>query len=295
MPKYDVFLSYTGRDRLAIRRLAIALREAGLAVWFDEWELKPGASWQVELEQAIQSSGATLVAIGPHGVGPWQETEVATAFNYTASDRPAVIPILLPGARNVSIPNFLIGVTYVEIKTWDSPLFDRTLSRILSAITGRPLVQPERTRKPMVFLCHAKEDDKKVGELYFRLRGLGLDPWYDREKLVVGDRWEDEVIGAIEKTDYFAICLSSKSVSKTGFIQREIKLAVKEYQRRPQEFAYLLPVRLEACEVPRLKLDDVTTLSDLQWIDLFIEEERGLERFANGVRKQFRKQLQEGN
>ena len=291
MSQYDVFLSHAGRDKLATRRLASALRDVGLAVWFDEWELKPGASWQVELERAIQSSGATLVAIGPHGVGPWQETEVATAVNYATANRPAVIPVLLPGARNVGIPSFLSGVTYVEIKSWDGPLFDKALSRILWAITGRPQVQPERAKIPKAFLCHAKEDDEKVGELYSRLRGLGLDPWYDKEKLVVGDRWEDEIIAAIEKTDFFAICLSSKSVAKTGFIQREIKLAVKEYQRRPQEFAYLLPIRLEACEVPRLRLDDVTTLPDLQWIDLFIEEEQALERFAEGVRKQFRKQL----
>jgi hypothetical protein len=55
--------------------------------------------------------------------------------------------------------------------------------------------------------------------------------------------------------------------------------------------AFLLPVRLEACEVPNIKLDDVTTLSDFQWIDLFEEEEESLQQFASGVKKQFEKIL----
>jgi len=196
---------------------------------------------------------------------------------------------LLPGVRPAKLPLFLSSIASVEIKSWDGSDFALALQKIIWSITGRPPVLPERDRIPKVFLCHAKEDDGKVRGRYFRLRDLGLDPWYDKEKLVVGDRWEQEIIDAIENTDFFAICLSAKSVGKTGFIQRELKVAVKEYQRRPQQLAYLLPVRLEPCDVPRLKLDDVTTLSDLHWIDVFEDEEDALKRFANGVRKQFGK------
>lgn len=284
---FDVFISHTSRDKTEARRLAETLRSSGLAVWFDEWELVAGSPWQDALEDAIASSSSMLIVIGADGLGPWQQTETAAALGYMARDRRPVIPVLLPGSRLGKLPPFLRDITSVEIKSWQDSDFTSALKRIIWGITGRPPILPERDRIPKVFLCHAKEDDSKVRELYFRLRDLGLDPWYDKEKLVVGDRWEQEIIDAIESTDFFAICLSARSVGKTGFIQREIKVAVKEYQRRPQQLAYLLPVRLEPCEVPRLKLDDNTTLSDLHWIDLFEDENDALNRFVDGVRKQF--------
>ena len=39
---FDVFISHTSRDKPAVRRLAKALKERGIRVWFDEWELVPG-------------------------------------------------------------------------------------------------------------------------------------------------------------------------------------------------------------------------------------------------------------
>jgi hypothetical protein len=201
--------------------------------------------------------------------------------------------VYLPGAKKTELPVFLNLIMGVPVKSWSDEDFQAALNIITWAITGEPKVLPKPALIPKVFLCHAKEDDSKVRRLYFRLRDYDIDPWYANERLSVGDRWEQEIIKAIESTDFFAICLSQKSIKKTGFIQREIKLAVREYQRRPHQFAFLLPVRLEPCEVPSMKLDEVTTLSDFEWIDLFEEVEDSLQRFAEGVKKQFAKSHQD--
>jgi TIR domain len=79
----------------------------------------------------------------------------------------------------------------------------------------------------------------RVERLYFDLRDRGLDPWYDKEKLIVGDHWEDEIIEAIRQSDFFAIFLSQVSARKRGFIQREIRIAIREYQRLPYGTVYL--------------------------------------------------------
>jgi beta-lactamase class D len=42
--KYDVFLSYSSKDRKVVRQLAKRLKKDGVRVWFDEWEIKPGDS-----------------------------------------------------------------------------------------------------------------------------------------------------------------------------------------------------------------------------------------------------------
>ena len=39
---YDVFPSYSSKDKAVVRPLAERLRKDGLKVWFDEWVLKPG-------------------------------------------------------------------------------------------------------------------------------------------------------------------------------------------------------------------------------------------------------------
>ena len=38
---HDVFLSQSFRDETVVRAFAEQLRAGGLAVWFDEWEIKP--------------------------------------------------------------------------------------------------------------------------------------------------------------------------------------------------------------------------------------------------------------
>jgi hypothetical protein len=293
MPEtFDAFLSHMSRDKPAVRRVAKALADAGLNVWFDEWNIVPGASWQDAIGTAIENSNAAIIFIGESGIGPWQQSEFHAALQYKVTERRPIIPVILPGAEHTELPGFLRAISRVEIKSWNDADFQDALNKIIWGITGTlPSTPPPPppTEIPRVFLCHAKEDDPQVERLYFQLRDYDIDPWYDKEKLTIGDRWEQEIIAAIENTDFFAMCLSPRSVTKNGFIQREIKLAIKEYQRRPQQFAFLLPVRLEPCDVPPIKLDDVTTLSDFQWIDLYEDEADSLRRFADGVKAQFAK------
>jgi hypothetical protein len=42
------------------------------------------------------------------------------------------------------------------------------------------------SRRPVVFLCHAKEDTGKAKELFRRLRATGMQPWLDKYNLVLG-------------------------------------------------------------------------------------------------------------
>ncbi len=39
---FDVFLSYNSSDRPTVTRLGEKLRDRGLKVWLDVWELPPG-------------------------------------------------------------------------------------------------------------------------------------------------------------------------------------------------------------------------------------------------------------
>src|ERR1051325_4132314 len=49
-----VFLSYAREDAGAARRIATALRAHGLAVWFDEEELRGGDAWDAKIRKQIK-------------------------------------------------------------------------------------------------------------------------------------------------------------------------------------------------------------------------------------------------
>ena len=110
-------------------------------------------------------------------------------------------------------------------------------------------------RKLRVFLCHASQDKPIVRELYQRLLAEGwIDPWLDEENLRPGQDWGMEIDKAVELTDAVIVCLSEKSVTKEGVVQREIKRALDKAEEKPEDVIFVIPLRLGKCTVPyRLK------------------------------------------
>lgn len=122
----------------------------------------------------------------------------------------------------------------------------------------------ETTRPLKVFLCHASGDKPAVRDLYKRLLAEGVDAWLDQEKLLPGQNWRVEIPRAVREADVVVICLSNKSVTKEGYIQKEIKFALDSADEKPEGTIFLIPARLEECAVPE-------QLGHWQWVDLFDE------------------------
>jgi TIR domain len=114
---FDVFLSYNRDDKLVVSRIAKALADTGIKVWFDEWNLTPGVSWQTALEDAITNSKSALVFIGHAGVGPWQQEEMYSALSFARHERRPVVPVVLPDANPAEFPIFLRTMNYVRIES----------------------------------------------------------------------------------------------------------------------------------------------------------------------------------
>ncbi len=114
------------------------------------------------------------------------------------------------------------------------------------------------------FLCHASGDKNLVRELYKRLTFEGVDAWLDKEKLLPGQDWRMEIPKAVREADVVVVCLSNKSVTKEGYVQKEIKFALDIAEEKPEGTIFLIPARLEDCPVPE-------RLSRWQWVDLYEE------------------------
>ena len=131
---------------------------------------------------------------------------------------------------------------------------------------------------PQVFLAYVKEDETRCARLYFELEAAGFSPWMDMRKLLPGQNWPRAIQSAIETSDFFVACFSSNSVSKHGEFQAEIRYALDCARRVPLDQIFIVPVRLDACDVPR------AVQAEFQWIDLFPGWNRGVAVLKSMVR-----------
>jgi len=128
---------------------------------------------------------------------------------------------------------------------------------------------PESVSRPLrVFLCHSSSDKPTVRELYQKLSAEGwMDVWLDEEKLLPGQDWDYEIDRALDKSDAVIVTLSTDSVSKEGYVQKELRFALDIALEKPEGTIFILPVRLDDCERPR-------RLRPIQGIDYFPLERR---------------------
>lgn len=124
------------------------------------------------------------------------------------------------------------------------------------------------TRKLRVFICHSSQDKPIVRELYQRLGAEGwIDPWLDEEKLLPGQDWDMEIEKAVEAADAVIVCLSNNSVTREGYIQRELKFVLDIALEKPEGVIFIIPLRLDNVQPPR-------RLRAWQYADYFPEKRR---------------------
>ena len=128
------------------------------------------------------------------------------------------------------------------------------------AIEGIPVVPAPVDM--VVFLGHASEDKPIVRDLYSRLKADNFQPWFDEEDLIAGQNWRAEVPKAVRRSHAFIVCLSARSTTKAGYLQKEIKFALDVLAEQPEGIIFVIPVRLEPCDVP-------DSLQHLHYADMF--------------------------
>ncbi len=101
-----------------------------------------------------------------------------------------------------------------------------------------------------IFVSYAREDQAPASSLVKFLRAAGFDTWFDKDCLHPGQDWKSVIEQQIALARLLIICLSSRSVDKTGFVQKEMRLALEQAELRPPSQVYIIPVVLDGCEVP---------------------------------------------
>ena len=93
-----------------------------------------------------------------------------------------------------------------------------------------------------MFISYAHEDSDAAERAYSDLKNTGFNPWMDKEDILAGQKWENVIRQAIEKSRYFIPLFSSNSSKKGGFMEKEFKYALKVFDELPQSYVFVLPV-----------------------------------------------------
>ena len=93
--EHDVFISHASEDKDDIvRPLALALRNAGLSVWYDEFELRIGDSLRQKIDKGLAKSRFGIVVLSKNFIRKgWTNYELDGIITRVVSGEQVILPI----------------------------------------------------------------------------------------------------------------------------------------------------------------------------------------------------------
>jgi len=129
-----------------------------------------------------------------------------------------------------------------------------------------------------VFISYDRDDIDYARKMFRELKASSYEPWLDCESLLPGQRWESKIEQAMRESHYILALMSTRSSSKRGYVQKEIRKALDLLEEIPEGDIFLIPARIDECEPTH------SALRGVQWVDLFPDWEAGVERIIRALK-----------
>jgi hypothetical protein len=145
MKQWDVFISHASEDKeSAALPLALALRQAGVHVWLDRFELKLGDSLREKIDEGLANSRYGVVILSPRFFSKkWTRAELDGLFA-----RDVVLPIWLDltGDEVLRISPMLAGKLAAKMEDGVSQVAEQIIDRLFSVgdVTGEASSWPRK-------------------------------------------------------------------------------------------------------------------------------------------------------
>ncbi len=129
--KYDVFLSYSSKDREWVKQFVNAIQESGLTAWFDVADIPPGERWEDHIQKALRESTILVLIMSPDSIkSPWTYFELGAAI----ADQKRIIPVLTQEMDWRDIPTPLARLQFLkESSPWEAGV---QLAQVVSQSRG---------------------------------------------------------------------------------------------------------------------------------------------------------------
>jgi hypothetical protein len=132
----------------------------------------------------------------------------------------------------------------------------------------------ERDEKPKVYIAYVEEDLAYALKLHDALEAAGLRPWIDKKQLLPGQNWSSAIQRAISVSDYFVPCFSRRAVKKRGMFFAELRFALDCAGLVPLDDVYLMPIRLDDCDLP------CRIVRNYQYLDMFPDWDAAIQKLV---------------
>lgn len=174
-PARAVFLSYASQDAEAARRIADALRAAGVEVWFDQNELVGGDAWDQKIRRQIKECALFIPVISTNTQAraegyfrlEWRLADQRT--HLMGKSKTFLLPVCIDGTHDAEadVPDSFIAAQWMRLPAGDaSPAFCERVQVLLGgALKMEPRPAPVRRNDSVASMSAVAE--KSVAVLAF--------------------------------------------------------------------------------------------------------------------------------
>ena len=183
---FDVFLSHNSRDKPRVKKLAERLRDDGVRVWYDEWEIQSGDIIFQKIESGLESTRSLVLVMSPHAFGSdWVSMERTTVMHRDPMNKERrFIPLLLEAC---DIPDTIRRYRYVDWRAESDDEYEKLIRAILPAsdtpirsISAKDWLRPQLSEVNRNVLHARIMPDGQI-----QLSFAGSAAWMDRESLII--------------------------------------------------------------------------------------------------------------
>lgn len=164
MAQGPVFLSYRSTEVDFALKLAVDLKAAGVNLWMDRLDIKPGDDWLKALQNAVSNCAAMIPVLSPDYVASgYCEKELARA------DRMAkeIFPVVIREVPDASWPIEIQRHQYIDFKAWrDEKAYKEQLARLIAIlkekVADQVAAEPEAGALQLVTLIAELESERGI-------------------------------------------------------------------------------------------------------------------------------------
>jgi hypothetical protein len=131
------FFSYSRTDSVFVLKLAKDLREAGVQIWLDKLDIKPGSHWDSSIEAALNACQRMILVLSPSSV---ESTNVMDEVSFALENNKTIIPVLLSECK---LPFRLKRLQWIDF-TGD---YNTGLQQLLDSL-GNPTFNTNKESNP---------------------------------------------------------------------------------------------------------------------------------------------------